>query len=459
MNETVDPESFVKARPAPAIAPVVRRHRWGKIALAVAIAIALVVAWQYFENIAPSTVDATRPVAPSGAPPQTVRAADATAGDMPITIDALGTVTPFATVTVKSQIAGKLMQVGYQEGQLVKEGDFLAQIDSRPFEATLAQAQAQLAKDTSLYAQAQADLARYVTLNKQDSIAHQQVDDQTFLVAQDKAAMANDQAQIDAAKLNVFYTRIVSPITGRVGLRLVDAGNYIQPSDTTGLVIITQLDPISVVFSTPEDNLPRITRRLNAGAKLPVTAFDRSNVKQLAAGVLTTFDNQIDTTTGTFKLRATFANPDNVLFPNQFVNTRLLVDTLTGVVVVPNAAVQLGQQGSFVYVVKDDDTVTVRKVVTGATDATRTVVSSGLALGEKVVIDGADRLREGTKIRLAPPVRADAGATPDAAPAADASGQRQHHRRQQGQGGADAPADAPTTGAAPVVQPTPAAKP
>ena len=182
-------------------------------------------------------------------------------------------------------------------------------------------------------------------------------------------------------------------------------------------------------------------------------------MKQLAAGVLTTFDNQIDTTTGTFKLRATFANPDNVLFPNQFVNTRLLVDTLTGVVVVPNAAVQLGQQGSFVYVVKDDDTVTVRKVVTGATDATRTVVSSGLALGEKVVIDGADRLREGTKIRLAPPVRADAGATPDAAPAADASGQRQHHRRQQGQGGADAPADAPTPGAAPVVQPTPAAKP
>ena len=297
MNETVDPDSVAKATPAlPATAPKItlapapKRYRLGKIALAVALAAALIALGLRLENIGPSTLEASRPAAPSGPPPQTVRAAAAVLGDMPITIDALGTVTPLATVTVKTQIAGKLMEVGFKEGQLVKEGDFLAQIDSRPFEATLAQAQGQLAKDTALYQQAQADLARYQTLVKQDSIAHQQVEDQVFLVAQDKAAMAADQAQIDAAKLNVYYTHIVSPITGRVGLRLVDAGNYVQPTDASGLVVITQLDPISVIFSTPEDNWPRITGRFNSGAKLPVTAFDRSNVNQLATGVLTTFD-------------------------------------------------------------------------------------------------------------------------------------------------------------------------
>jgi multidrug efflux system membrane fusion protein len=383
---------------------------------------------------------------------------------MPITIDALGTVTPLATVTVKTQIAGKLMGVGFEEGQLVNEGDFLAQIDSRPFEATLAQAQGQLAKDMALYQQAQADLARYQTLVKQDSIAHQQVEDQVFLVAQDKAAMAADQAQIDAAKLNVYYTHIVSPITGRVGLRLVDAGNYVQPTDASGLVVITQLDPISVIFSTPEDNWPRITGRFNSGAKLPVTAFDRSNVKQLATGVLTTFDNQVDTSTGTFKLRATFPNPDNVLFPSQFVNVLLLVDTITGAVLVPNAAIQIGSPGSFVYIVNADDTVSVRKVITGPADASRTVVSSGLAIGEKVVTDGADRLREGSKVRLAPArpdtgqAGADASAPASAGPgAADPSAPRQHRHRRDGQG-----ASASDAAAAPVARspsPSPSATP
>ena len=218
---------------------------------------AVVVGWQYFEKIAPSTTEGGRPAGP---PAQTVRAAAAFKGDMPVTIDSLGAVTPFATVTVKTQIAGRIMQVGFQEGQMVKEGDFLAQIDPRPYEAALALAQAQLAKDTALHAQAQADLARYETLSKQDSIARQQVDDQVFLVAQDKAAMASDQAQIDTAKLNIAYCHIVSPVNGRVGLRLVDPGNYVQPSDATGIVVITQIDPISVIFSTPEDNLPRSPR-------------------------------------------------------------------------------------------------------------------------------------------------------------------------------------------------------
>jgi multidrug efflux system membrane fusion protein len=487
MNETVNPDTIADARPATlpkhspspltvpdAPPPAPRRNRLLRIIVILAIASGVIAGGLYYEKIGRSTLEASRSAEPKGPPTQTVRAAEAVVGDMPITIDALGAVTPLATVTVKTQISGKLMQVGYKEGQLVKEGDFLAQIDSRPYEATLAQAQGQLAKDTSLYQQAQADLARYMTLSRQDSIAHQQVDDQTFLVAQDKAAMATDQATIDAAKLNIYYTHIVSPITGRVGLRLVDAGNYLQPTDSTGLVVITQLDPISVVFSTPEDNLTRITRRLNSGATLPVTVFDRSNVKQLAIGTLTTFDNQIDTTTGTFKLRATFANPDNALFPNQFVNARLLVETVTGAVLVPNAAVQLGAMGSFVYVVKDDDTVTVRKIVTGASDATRTVVSNGLAAGEKVVIDGADRLRDGARIRLAPATQ-DGGPAGTDGPArgvgkgggsGDGSGQHQHHHRQQGDAATDtpapsgaapiaAPSTAPTAGAAPVVTPKP----
>jgi len=343
---------------------------------------------------------------------------------------------------VKTQIAGKLMEVGFQEGQLVKAGDFLAQIDSRPYEAALAQAQALLAKDTSLHEQAQSDLARYQTLNRQDSIARQQVEDQAFLVAQDQAAMTSDQAQIDAAKLNIGYCHIVSPVSGRVGLRLVDPGNYLQPSDTTGIVVITQIDPISVVFSTPEDNLPQITERLNSGATLPVTVFDRSNVKQLATGTLTTFDNEVDPATGTFKLRATFANPAGTLFANQFVNVRLLVDTLSGAVLAPNPAIQLGANGSFVYVVNDDSTVSVRKVATGPADAKNTTIVSGLAVGEKVVIDGVDRLRDGAKVSVRDGARA---ASQDQAPAgaAPGQGQRRHWRQEQGAGGA------PPAGAAP----------
>jgi multidrug efflux system membrane fusion protein len=435
MNENVAPPALREAQPATTPKPVVapprpRRRRWLRLLAALVLAVAALVAWERWERLAPGTVDATKPAEKTAPPPQTVRAAEAVRGDMPITIDALGAVTPFATVTVHTQIAGRLMSVGYQEGQLVKTGDFLAQIDSRPYEAALAQAQGQLAKDTALEQQAQADLARYVTLNRQDSIAKQQVDDQQFLVTQDKAAIASDQAQIDTAKLNIAYCHIVSPIDGRVGLRLVDPGNYVQPSDATGLLVIAQLDPISVVFSTPEDNLPRITQRLNAGAKLPVTAFDRANVNQLAVGTLTSFDNEIDTTTGTFKLRATFANPNGALFPSQFVNVRLLVDTLSGVVLAPNAAVQLGQSGPFVYVVKDGKSVEVRKVKTGASDSRRTVIESGLEAGESVVIDGVDRLRDGAEIRLA--AANPAGA---AAPGAGAEGGERQHRHQRKKSG------------------------
>ena len=445
MNETVDPGSIVHAEPAAAPPPPPRRYRIGKIAVALALAAVVIAIGLRLENIGPSTLDAGKPVVPAGPPPQTVRAVEAATGDMPITINALGTVTPLAVVTVKTQVAGRLMEVGFAEGQLVKKGDFLAQVDDRAFQAALAQAEAQLAKDTALHEQAQADLERYQTLMKQDSISRQQVDDQVFLVAQDAAAMANDQAQIDAAKLNITFARIVAPIDGRVGLRLVDAGNYVQPTDTTGIVVITQLDPISVIFSTPEDNLARITRRLNTGAKLPVTLFDRANVKQIAVGELATFDNQIDTTTGTFKLRATFDNKDNALFASQFVNVRLLVDTLKGAVIVPNAAVQLGSIGSFVYVVKDDSTVTVRKVQPGPSDTARTVIVSGLEVGEKVVVDGADRLREGSKVRVsqAPTGAAASGAPADAGGAGAGAGQHHKRKSSDASGATPAPSAAP----------------
>ena len=439
MNETVDPEQVEIARPAPtpttSPAPQSPKpRRLGRLVLALALAAAVVVGWQYLEKPGPADDQGAQRQAP---PAQTVRAAAAFNGDMPVTIDALGAVTPFATVTVKTQIAGRIMEVGFQEGQMVKAGDFLVQIDARPYEAALALAQAQLAKDTALYQQAQADLERYQTLSKQDSIARQQVDDQVFLVAQDKAAMGSDQANIDTAKLNIGYCHIVSPVNGRVGLRLVDAGNYVQPSDTSGIAVVTQIDPISVIFSTPEDNLPAITARLNDGASLAATVFDRSNVKQIATGALTNIDNQVDVATGTFKLRATFANANGALFPQQFVNVRLLVDTIKGAVLAPNAAIQLGAKGSFVYVVNEDSSVSVRQVTTGPSDAQNTVVATGLAVGENVVIDGVDRLRDGAKVSVRNGAN---GAAQNSGAGGDAA-KGEHRRRRDGQGaGADSQA-------------------
>ena len=372
----------------------------GRIAIVVVLAVAALIAWQKFEKPGAPPSEGVNNAARSETPPQTVRVAPVTLGDMPITLDALGTVTPFETVTIRTQIAGTLMELGFTEGQMVKKGDFLAQIDPRPYQAALAQAQGQLAKDQALLAQAQSDLERYEALNKQDSIAKQQVSDQQALVAQDKAAIQTDQAQVQTAQLNLNYTHIVSPIDGRVGIRLVDPGNYLQPSDATGIVVVTQLDPISVLFSTAEDNLPRIAERLNSGATIPVTAFNRANVEKLAEGTLTTYDSQVDITTGTIKMRATFDNPKGVLFPQQFVNVRLLIDTLKGVALAPNAAVQVGPSGHYVYLLNADDTVTKRDVVTGPSDGKATTITSGLAAGDKVVIDGVDRLRDGAKVRV-----------------------------------------------------------
>jgi multidrug efflux system membrane fusion protein len=320
---------------------------------------------------------------------------------MPVTLSQLGTVTPLATVTVKTQISGYLTEVGFTEGQMVKKGDFLAQIDPRPYQVALEQAEGQLAKDQALLKNAQLDLQRYNTLVAQNSIATQTRDTQISLVAQYQAAIVSDRAQVDAQRLNLTYCHIVSPVTGRVGLRQVDAGNYVQTSDVNGIVVVTQLQPISVIFTLPEDNLPEVFKRWHGGATLSVIAYDRTGTTELDKGTLNTIDNQIDTTTGTVRLRAMFNNDQLILFPNQFVNVQLTVDTLHGVDIVPAAAVQRGAPGTFVYIVKPDHTVGVQTVKLGPSDGQRVAVLSGLQPGENVVIEGTDRLRDGAKVTLA----------------------------------------------------------
>ena len=337
-------------------------------------------------------------------------------GDIRIMLNELGTVTSLDTVTVLTQINGQLQQIGFTEGQVVKKGDFLAQIDPRPYQAALEQAEGTLARDQGLLAQAQSDLKRFQTLGRQDSIAQQQLDDQRYLVQQDTGLVKTDQGAVDAAKVNVAYCHIVSPIDGQVGLRLVDLGNYVQTSSTSGLVVITQMQPISVLFSVPEDNLPDIIQRVRSGAILPVEAYDRANTRLLATGQLGTIDNVIDTTTGTLKLRAMFANPDELLYPNQFVNARLLVNTMKNTVRVPVPAVQRGEPGTFVYLINANDTVSVRPIKVGPTDGGFEAVLSGLKPGDRVVTDGTDRLRDGAKISLpaAPSARSAAAQAPGA---------------------------------------------
>jgi len=299
---------------------------------------------------------------------------------------------------VRPQLSGYLTQVAFTEGQLVKKGDFLAQIDPRPYQIALEQAQGQLARDQALWKNAQIDLARYQKLNAQDSIARQQLDTQQSLVLQYQGTILSDQAQVDTAKLDLDYCHITSPVTGRIGLRQVDQGNYVQTSDANGLVVVTQLQPISVIFTIPEDNIPLVQQEVSAGHNLIATVYDRSNTNKLATGTLSTLDNQIDTTTGTVKLRAQFDNTHDELFPNQFVNVVLLVKTEQAQAIVPMAAIQHGPNGAFVYHVKQDNTVAMQAVNTGITNGDNVEILSGLTAGDKVVVDGVDQLREGSKV-------------------------------------------------------------
>jgi multidrug efflux system membrane fusion protein len=391
-----------------------QRHRTALILSAVLLGIALIVVRVVQHR--PQRGTSGGPGAPPGMErgggqnlPVAVAVAKVTPGDIQIRIPALGTVTTLANVTVRTQISGTLQKILFVEGQLVHEGDIIAQIDPRPYEAALQTAQGNLRRDQALLADARLDLKRYEGLVKEDSIAVQQLDTQRALVDQYIGTIESDEGQVKTAEVNLLYTHIVAPATGRVGIRMVDQGNYVTPGDANGIVVINQLQPISVIFNIPEDNVLGVMKKVRQGVPLAVEAYDRANSVKLAEGRLLTVDNEIDTTTGTVKLRAQFDNADGSLFPNQFVNVQLLEDLLKNQLIMPNSAVRRGAPNgvvtTFVYRVNADSTVTVRPVTLGVADGERVAVSAGLVAGDLVVTEGGDRLREGAKVQLpdAPP--------------------------------------------------------
>jgi multidrug efflux system membrane fusion protein len=342
-----------------------------------------------------------------------VTAEPARKADLNVRIVALGTVTPVNTVTVRSLVDGQLQKILFTEGQLVEAGAPLAEIDPRPFEVQKAQAEAMLARDQALLDNSRLDLDRFQTLLSQDSVAKQQVDTQAALVRQYEATVKLDQAQINTAALQLTYAHITAPVTGRVGLRLVDTGNLIHPSDANGIAVITQLHPITVLFSIPQDALPQVMKRFKTDEPMVVEAFDRDGRTLLATGKLVTVDNQIDPTTGTIKLRAEFSNTDETLFPNQFVNVQLIAEQIQGATVVPTAAIQRSTTATYVYVVADQKTASVRRVETGPSERGMIVVSKGLVPGDVVVVDGVDKLRDGSTVELVSRTAGAAGSGPD----------------------------------------------
>lgn len=376
-------------------------RRWGlRAPLLIIVMLLAIGAAAWYAHRAPPKEDAPRGARGATAGPVPVAVAAVDSRDMRVTEKELGTVTPVATVTVQTQISGQLMRVGFTEGQTVRKGDFLAEIDPRPYQAALAQAQGQLLRDQATLNQARMDLARYQQLVDKNAVNRQQAEDQKWIVQQDEGTVKIDEAQVSTAQINLGYCRIVSPIDGRIGLRLVDPGNFTQVSSSTSLAVITRMQPMTVVFALPEDDLPQVAARLKAGATLQVQAYDRSGAHLLDTGTLSAIDSQINTSTGTANLKAEFPNANDVLFPNQFVNVALRVDDLPGAAAVPTAAVQRGPDGSFVYLVKPDNTVVMTAVKLGPVDGDRTAVLSGLKAGDRVVIDGADKLRSGEEVSI-----------------------------------------------------------
>ena len=412
MNDTLSPD--VEAPQESRLKPTSRAN-W-RVWLAVVLVVAIVaggIAWLVLRAPANTPAAKGRGGFDPNARPMPVVAAPARKGNIEVYIDGLGTVTPRNMVVVRARVDGQLMSVAFREGQTVKAGDLLAQIDPRPFEVQLTQANGQMARDQAQLKNAQVDLERYRTLLTQDSISKQQVDTQEALVRQFQGAVQSDQGAIDNARLQLTYSRITAPISGRVGLRQVDPGNIVHASDSNGLVTITQVQPITVIYPVPEDNVPRIVKRMQGGQDVAVDAFDRSGKNKLATGRLLTIDNQIDTTTGTVKVKAEFPNQDSALFPNQFVNVRMGVETKEGVTLVPSAAIQRGAPGTFVFLVKEDQSVAMTPVKLGAVQGESTELQSGVEPGNLVVVDGADKLRDGSKVELIDPNTRNAGqATP-----------------------------------------------
>jgi membrane fusion protein, multidrug efflux system len=430
MNDTLPPE--VEATDESRLKATWRAYWRIWLALVVVIAIiAGVIAWAVLSAPANTPAAKGRGGFDPNARPLPVVAAPARKGNIDVRIDALGTVTPRNMVVVHSRVDGQLMSVAFREGQTVKAGDLLAQIDPRPFEVQLTQANGQMARDQAQLKNAQVDLERYRTLLTQDSISKQQVDTQEALVRQYQGAVQSDQGAIDNARLQITYARIVAPISGRVGLRQVDPGNMVHASDSNGLVTITQVQPITVIYPVPEDNVPRIVKRVQSRQEVAVEAFDRSGKNKLATGRLLTFDNQIDTATGTVKLKAEFPNQDAALFPNQFVNVRMAVETRQDVTLVPSAAIQRGAPGTFVFLVKQDQSVGMTPVKLGATEGENTEVQSGVDPGNLVVVDGADKLRDGSKVELVDPNarRAGQATPPTGPPGADKAGDQGRRRK------------------------------
>ena len=458
-----DDQAFASAPPQPVGMGqgFLRRHRSVIITvLAILVAVFLLVRFVHYKQQQQAQTAAAnrgggfrrKPGTTGGTvQPVAVSVATVASGGITVRIPALGTITPLATVTVKPQISGTLQKILFKEGQLVKEGDPIALIDPRPYEAALAQAEGNLRRDQALLAEARLDLKRYEELISQDSVAQQQVDTQRSLVDQDIGTVASDEANIKTAKINLVYCHITSPVTGRVGLRQVDQGNYVTPGDANGLVVITQLQPITAIFPIPEDNVTKVMQRLHDGATLTAEAYDRTNSAKLSDGKVLTVDNQIDVTTGTVKLRALFDNKDNTLFPNQFVNIQLVVEDLKNQVVMPNAAVHRGAPNgvtaTFVYLVNADGTVSVRPVTLGVVDGENVGVTAGVTPGQVVVTEGGDRLRDGVPVSVPgatpPPVRAaDANAGPGTTPVTPVAGTQKHtgKGRRNRQSGSQPPA-------------------